>query len=229
MTHQRRPEGLLLDAMGTLIGLRRSVGSTYAAFAAEHGVIVKAEAINAVFPKLFRASPPLAFPGLEGDALLAAEQTWWIELIGASLKACGHNEPLPPALGPALFQHFATAEPWQVYADVAEHLQRWRAAGLKLAVVSNFDQRLHPLLEQLQLATLLDAVVVSSQVGAAKPDPRPFQQALQLLDLPAEAAWHIGDSPEDEAGARAAGVRCVLIERRQPAGTPGGTPGSTAA
>jgi putative hydrolase of the HAD superfamily len=222
MTHQHRPEGLLLDAMGTLIGLRRSVGSTYAAFAAEHGVAVEAQAINAVFPRLFRAAPPLAFPGLEGDALLAAEQSWWIELIAASLKACGHEAPLPPSLGPALFDHFATAEPWQVYADVEEHLQRWRDAGLKLAVVSNFDQRLHQLLERLELLPLLDAVVVSSQVGAAKPDPLPFQRALQLLDLPAEAAWHIGDSPEDEAGAKAAGLHCVLIQRQHPAGTPGG-------
>lgn len=222
MTHQRRPEGLLLDAMGTLIGLRRSVGSTYAAFAAEHGVIVEAEAINAVFPRLFRAAPPLAFPGLEGEALLEAEQAWWIELITASLKACGYEEPLPAALGPALFEYFATAEPWQVYADVAEHLQRWRSAGLKLAVVSNFDQRLLRLLEHLELSPLLDAVVVSSQVGAAKPDPLPFQHALQQLGLPAEAVWHIGDSPEDEAGAQAAGLRCLLIRRPRPAGTPGG-------
>lgn len=221
MTDARRPEGLLLDAMGTLIGLRRSVGSTYAAFAAEHGVNVEAEAINAVFPQLFRAAPPLAFPGVDGEALLASEQGWWVDLIAACLKACGHEEPLPAGLGPALFKHYGTAEPWQVYDDVLEHLERWRSAGLHLAVVSNFDQRLGPLLDQLQLAPLLDAVVVSSAVGAAKPDPRPFQRALELLELPAEAVWHIGDSPEDEAGARAAGLRCVLIARPKPAGTPG--------
>jgi putative hydrolase of the HAD superfamily len=223
MTDARRPEGLLLDAMGTLIGLRRSVGSTYAAFAAEHGVNVEAAAINTAFPQLFRAAPPLAFPGLQGAALLEAEQTWWVALIDGCLKACGHEGPLPESLGPALFAYYASAEPWQVYGDVAEHLQQWRSAGLKLAVVSNFDQRLHGLLEQLELAPLLDAVVVSSAVGAAKPDPRPFERALELLELPAAAAWHIGDSPEDEAGARAAGVHCVLIQRKQPAGTPGGT------
>jgi putative hydrolase of the HAD superfamily len=223
MTDARRPEGLLLDAMGTLIGLRRSVGSTYAAFAAEHGVNVEAEAINAVFPQLFRAAPPLAFPRLEGEALLEAEQAWWGALIDGCLKACGHDDPLPEGLGPALFRYYATAEPWQVYGDVAEHLQQWRSAGLKLAVVSNFDQRLHGLLDQLELAPLIDAVVVSSVVGAAKPDPRPFERALELLELPATAAWHIGDSPEDEAGARAAGLHCVLIQRKQPAGTPGGT------
>ena len=222
MTDARRPEGLLLDAMGTLIGLRRSVGSTYAAFAAEHGVNVEAEAINAAFPRLFRAAPPLAFPGLEGQALQAAEQRWWVELITVTLQACGHNDALPAGLGPSLFEHFAAAEPWQVYDDVVEYLRRWRDAGLKLAVVSNFDQRLHRLLAALELAPLFDAVVVSSQVGAAKPNPLPFHKALELLNLPAASVWHIGDSPEDEAGARAAGVHCVLIERHQPAGTPGG-------
>ncbi len=220
MTPITAPQGLLLDAMGTLIGLRQSVGTSYAALAERHGISVEASAIDAVFPKLFRAAPPLAFPGLEGDALLQAEQHWWTNLIAACLGACGHQEPLPPQLGPELFAHFAGPDPWLVYADVAEHLQRWSDRGLRLAVVSNFDQRLLPLLEVLGLAPWFEAVVVSSQVGAAKPDPRPFQRALELLQLPPEAAWHIGDSPEDETGARAAGLRCLLIRRPKPAGTP---------
>ena len=62
------PEGLLLDAMGTLIGLRQSVGHTYAALAADHGLSVDAAAIDAVFPRIHRQAPPLAFPGLEGAA-----------------------------------------------------------------------------------------------------------------------------------------------------------------
>lgn len=60
------PRGLLLDAMGTLIGLRRSVGATYAELAAAHGVNLTADAIDAAFPRLFRQAPPLAFPGLKG-------------------------------------------------------------------------------------------------------------------------------------------------------------------
>jgi putative hydrolase of the HAD superfamily len=55
--------------------------------------------------------------------------------------------------------------------------------------------------------------VVSSQVGAAKPDPAPFQRALQILQLEAHQVWHVGDSPEDELGARAAGIRCLMVRR----------------
>jgi putative hydrolase of the HAD superfamily len=214
------PRGLLLDAMGTVIGLRRSVGASYAELAAAHGVVVREDAINAAFPRLFRQAGPLAFPELEGEALLEAEQGWWSALIAATLNACGHEGPPPPELGAALFAHFATAEPWLVYPEVEEYLRRWRGRGIRLAVVSNFDQRLFGLLEALGLAPLFEAVVVSSVVGAAKPDPRPFRHALEQLQLPPEAVWHIGDSPEDEAGARASGLRCLLIRRPKPGGTP---------
>lgn len=220
MANTAAPRGLLIDAMGTLIGLRRSVGSTYAELAAAHGVEVQASAINAVFPRLFRQAPALAFPGLAGEALLQAERDWWGERIVDTLRACGHDAPLPAGLVPALFEHFAGPAPWCVYADVLPHLQRWRARGIRLAVVSNFDQRLHGLLDALGLGDLFQAVVVSSAAGAAKPDPRPFQQALTQLNLPPATVWHIGDSPEDEQGARAAGLRCLLIRRPKPDGTP---------
>lgn len=207
-----RPNGLLLDAMGTLIELRRSVGDSYALVAQEHGITVDAKAIDAVFGRVLDQAPALAFTALDAEALLAAEQQWWGDRIGETFAALEAPEP-SQELRLALFDHFAQGDQWQVYPDVVQQLRGWREAGLKLAVVSNFDRRLHGLLEQLELSDLLDAVVVSSEAGAAKPDPRPFELALNALELPAAEVWHVGDSPEDLAGARAAGLRCVLIER----------------
>jgi putative hydrolase of the HAD superfamily len=210
------PRGLLLDAMGTLLGLRHSVGHTYSRLAVEFGLSVEAAELDRAFPAVYRQAPPLAFPGLRGAALLEAERQWWEARIGETFAASGHAEPLPAGLALALFEHFASPELWHIYPDVPSQLQRWRARGLKLAVVSNFDQRLLGVLEGLGLADVMDCVVVSSSAGAAKPDPRPFQQALEALKLAPTEAWHVGDSPEDEAGARAAGLRCVLIRRSQP-------------
>jgi putative hydrolase of the HAD superfamily len=207
-----RPRGLLLDAMGTLIGLRSSVGHTYAAVAAEHGLDVAADAIDRAFPGVLRQAPALAFPGLEGDSLLQAERRWWGERIDAVLAAAG-AAAAPEALHDALFDRFADPSLWHVFTDVPAVLRRWHGAGLRLAVVSNFDRRLQPLLEGLGLADLFAAVVVSSSAGAAKPSPLPFQIALESLDLPPSQVWHVGDSPEDGAGARAAGVRCLLVQR----------------
>lgn len=207
-----RPQALLLDAMGTLIGLRQSVGRTYAEAAAEHGLAVSAAAIDAAFGRLYRQAPPLAFPGLHGAALLAAEQQWWGDRITAALEAAGAG-PAPEALKRQLFERFRDPGLWVVYDDVLPSLERWRRRGLRLAVVSNFDSRLHQLLDDLGLGAQLEAVVISSEVGAAKPSPRPFQIALEWLGLRADQAWHLGDSPEDGQGATAAGLTWVQVQR----------------
>ena len=207
-----RPEALLLDAMGTLIGLRETVGSTYAAAAAEHGLEVEAEAIDRVFPVVYRQAPPLAFPGLEGESLLAAERNWWDRRIESVLEAVG-IPATPPALQRQLYERFADPGIWYVFDDVADRLAAWHEAGLRLAVVSNFDQRLPALLEGLALAPWLELVVVSSRSAAAKPSPEPFREALAGLALEADRVWHVGDSPEDAQGARAAGIRCLIVKR----------------
>jgi len=207
-----RPKALLLDAMGTLIGLRASVGTSYAAVASSHGIVVDAAAIDLAFAQVVRQAPPLAFPGLSGEALLEAERRWWGERIEAVLRAAGVSEA-PLELQHQLFDHFADPSLWYVYDDVPDRLSAWHSSGLRLAVVSNFDQRLHGLLEGLALARWMELVVVSSQAGAAKPSPEPFLQALAGLGLGPDQAWHVGDSPEDAEGARAAGLRCLLVRR----------------
>lgn len=207
-----RPQALLLDAMGTLIQLRRPLGHTYAEAAAGHGLTVEPEAIGRAFARLYPAAPPLAFPPMAEEALRQAEIGWWGQRIDAVLQETA-GVAAPPALHRELFEVFADPSLWQVYDDVPANLARWQAAGLKLAVVSNFDSRLDGLLAGLGLAERFEAVVVSSRAGAAKPSPEPFRQALAALGLPAAAAWHVGDSPEDEAGARAAGLRCLLLRR----------------
>ena len=206
------PAGLLLDAMGTLIGLKNSVGTTYAALAQRHGLTVEPVAIDRVFGSIYGQAPPLAFPGLEGPALKGAEISWWGERINEALLQSGAG-PAPEALRIELFERFACIDLWRVFADVPSQLEAWKARGLKLAVVSNFDQRLHDLLEGLGLNPWIDAVVISSQAGAAKPNPKPLKLALQALELEAHQVWHVGDSAADEQAARAAGIRCVLVKR----------------
>jgi len=207
-----RPAGLLLDAMGTLIGLKDSVGTTYAALAQRHGLTVEPAAIDRVFPAIYGQAPPLAFPGQDGAALKLAEINWWGARINDTLLQAGAG-PAPEALQTELFERFACTDLWQVFADVPSQLEAWKARGLKLAVVSNFDQRLHGLLEGLGLNPWIDTVVISSQAGAAKPNPKPLQLALQALDLDAHQVWHVGDSAADEQAAQAAGIHCVLVKR----------------
>ena len=83
-----------------------------------------------------------------------------------------------------------------------------------LAVVSNFDGRLTGICTGLGITDAFDTIVMSARVGSAKPDPRIFAIALARLGVEAADAVHVGDSErEDIVGARAAGLRAILVQR----------------
>lgn len=65
-----------------------------------------------------------------------------------------------------LYRHFALASSWEVAPGALRHLLRIRASGVRLAVVSNFDTRLRPILRELGLAQLFHNITVSAEVGA---------------------------------------------------------------
>jgi putative hydrolase of the HAD superfamily len=90
---------------------------------------------------------------------------------------------------------------------------------VSLAAVSDAQRLfLEPELRAVGLAGHFDVLVVSSDHGFRKPDPRLFRLALEQLGVPATAALHVGDNPDrDVAGARAAGLLGVHLDR---AGTP---------
>jgi putative hydrolase of the HAD superfamily len=93
-------------------------------------------------------------------------------------------------------------------------LARVRRAGARAVVVSNWDVSLADVLARVGLAPLLDGVVTSAQAGARKPDPAIFLRALALAGARPERCLHVGDSlAEDVAGARAAGIDAVLLDR----------------
>ncbi len=110
---------------------------------------------------------------------------------------------------------FLAPEAWMVFPDVRPALDELRRDGARLAVVSNWDSRLPRVLEMLGLAPYFDVVGVSHLEGVEKPDPEIFRRVLERLGARAAEALHVGDvSDLDLAGARAAGVAAVLIDRR---------------
>lgn len=104
---------------------------------------------------------------------------------------------------------------FRVFDDVPEGLDRLATAGCRLAVVSNWDCSLFDVLTALGLASRFEVIISSAQTGAPKPDPAPFFEALSQMDVPPGAGViHCGDSPDaDGDGARAAGLRAVIIDR----------------
>jgi putative hydrolase of the HAD superfamily len=206
------PQAIFFDAVGTLFGVRDSVGHAYARIAAEFGVTAPPDRLNQAFFQAFGSAPPMAFPGCLD--LAAKEKAWWRAIALDTFAAVGVLEEFADfeAFWQRLYAYFATAEPWEVYADTRPVLAHWRERGVNLGVISNFDSRLVPVLTALDLAQYFEVVVYSTAVGAAKPDPAIFAAALG--DWSAPACWHVGDSyTADVAGARAAGLQAFWLDR----------------
>jgi putative hydrolase of the HAD superfamily len=105
-------------------------------------------------------------------------------------------------------EDFAHAFPYE-FAPVpgaVDTVESLAARGLALAVVANWDYNLHEQLRRHGLDGRFGAVVVSAELGTAKPDPKPFAAALERLGVRRERAVHVGDHPNDEQGAAAAGI-----------------------
>jgi len=101
----------------------------------------------------------------------------------------------------------------RLFDDVLPFLLGLRDRGVKIAIVSNCTENTRPLLADLGVAALADAVVLSCEVGAAKPAPEIFRFALDRLGVTADAAVFIDDQPGYCAGSVAVGIRAVQIVR----------------
>jgi putative hydrolase of the HAD superfamily len=103
---------------------------------------------------------------------------------------------------------------FSAFPDAEPALRVLRERGLRLLAISNWDVSLHEQLVGAGLAGLFDDAVSSAEAGVAKPDPAIFTRALARAGVAPEDALHVGDDVDaDVAGALAAGLEPVLIDR----------------
>ena len=121
----------------------------------------------------------------------------------------------------ALYERILVPDGWVAYADAAATLRALRSAGLPVAAVSNVGFDLRPVLDGLGLLELLDAVVLSCEVGATKPDPRIFAAACAALGADPAQTLMVGDHLEADGGASAAGLRTLILPMTPPGGVHG--------
>ena len=100
--------------------------------------------------------------------------------------------------------------------DAIDVLRKLRGK-YKLGIVCNFaiPECVWKLLEEFGLKEFFDVVVISGEVNRRKPSSEIFEKALKALGVDASRAVFVGDTPGlDVKGAKNAGIRAVLIERR---------------
>jgi putative hydrolase of the HAD superfamily len=140
--------------------------------------------------------------------LQAVARAAGIELSGRRLAAL------------AEYQHGYLLEHGGYYPDAAGFLAEVRSHGIPIGVVSNCSRNAGVLVRRLRLSELVDAVVLSFEVGARKPDPGIYRTALARLGARAAETVFVDDQPGYCAGAAAVGMRALTI-RRPTADEPG--------
>ena len=212
------PKVVFFDAVGTLFGVRGSVGLAYAEVARKYGVKVPAQSLDAAFVKAFKQAGSPAFPGVPARDVPAREYQWWKQVAQSTFNGAGALIKFEDfdAFFAELFRYFAGADPWVLYPETVPTLQKLADRGIPLGVLSNFDSRIYGVLRSLELADYFQSVTISTEAGSAKPDAKIFQVALQKHNCTPAEAWHIGDSlEEDYRAANAVGLRGIWLDRKR--------------
>jgi len=192
------------DVGGTLIQPWPSVGHVYSEIAARHGWPgISPDVLNRNFAASWKARRD--FNHTETD---------WAALVDRTFAGL-MDAPPSRSFFPAVYRQFAEPEAWRICEDASYALDALASKGIPLAVVSNWDDRLRPLLKQLHLDGYFEAIAVSCEVAFAKPSPVIFEHAAQKLGIAPESILHVGDSEaEDYQGARSAGFQARVIDRQ---------------
>ena len=145
--------------------------------------------------------------------------------LARSLLACG-VDPRPELVADLIRKDGELMrEHVRLYDDTVPFLTSLRSQGILIALVSNCAASTRPLLDHLGVIPLADAVVLSCEVGSAKPSPDIYVTALEDLGVAAADAVFIDDQPTFCVGAEAVGVRAILIARGDPGGRPASASG----
>ncbi|MCM9077538.1 MULTISPECIES: HAD family hydrolase [Streptomyces] len=127
-----------------------------------------------------------------------------------------------PRLAQALYDRHMTPAAWRPYPDTEPTLRELRRRGLPVAVVSNIGWDLRPIFRAHGLDELVDAYVLSFELGTQKPDPEIFRTACERLGLAPADVLMVGDDRRADGGAAALGCPVHFVDHlpvdRRPAG-----------
>lgn len=197
---------VLLDALGTLVELRPPAPRLRAALLERSGVDVGDEAAERGFAAEIGHYLANHMRGGDREGLELLRD----ECAEVMRTAIGRDDFDLPTVRAAMLD----ALEFEAFPDVVPALTALRERGLRLVVVSNWDCSLAEWLERAGIGELVDGTVSSAVVGAAKPAPAVFEAGLALTGCAPAEVVHVGDSVDNDiAGARAAGLRGVLVAR----------------
>lgn len=214
------PLWIAFDAVGTLLFADPPVHLAYYRIGRKYGSAARPEEVLHRFRSAFASRSAVDPQDLdtniaEGAAAAAEdgeerERRFWRSVVGDVLPDVRDAE----ACFEELFAHFARPTAWGVFADVEETFAEAQRRGHRLAIASNFDARLHPLCEGHAPLSQIERRVISSEVGARKPQAEFFHALLKACNCAPEQMLFVGDDFENDIAApRRLGIRAVHLDR----------------
>lgn len=208
-------KAVFFDAGHTLLYAHPDIGSVYSEATATLGVRIPPERFAQTFVPVFQETTRIY--SQTSTASDSQDLAMWRDITRRIYDRLPDLAPLAfDAWFELLYRRFGDPEVWRFYEDVESGLRELRARGLKIGIVSNWDTRLKKISDGLGLTKLVDFLVISAEAGVRKPDPEIFRLALRHAGVKPDDALHVGDLlEEDVEGARRAGIRPVLIDRKK--------------
>jgi putative hydrolase of the HAD superfamily len=189
-------------------------GEGYREFCAKHG-------IDRCDPSEFQAAVTSASALLDDSDDHLYDAGFFIRYIRHIIERMGGSGPAVDACAEEIYREWAACRHFELYDDVLPTLRALRSRGYLIGLISNTHRSLEAFQSHFELDELVSAAVASCEHGYNKPHPSIFRTALRLLAVSPDEAVMVGDSyTHDIAGARAVGMKAVLLQRaaRGPAG-----------
>jgi putative hydrolase of the HAD superfamily len=163
-------------------------------------------------PTRYADARAAAVTAVERHPELDHDEEVWVIFTERIIRGMGGDSGRAYECAVEMTRAWEHAENFELYEDTLPVLTALRDHGLKLGLVSNTGRDLEAFVAHHALD--VDTAVGSGTHGKTKPHPAIFLSALGALDVRAEDAAMVGDSPEDDIeGARALGMRAFLVDR----------------
>jgi len=163
-------------------------------------------------PARYEAARLGAIEEVQQHPELVHDEEIWIAFTEEIMLGMGGEAGRCRDCAVAMVREWERHENFHLYDDALSALEEVRRHGLRIGLISNGQRDLAEFADHHGLD--VDATVGSTMHGRIKPHPSIFESALFELGVDASEAVMVGDSVEDDiAGARALGMRAILVDR----------------
>ncbi|KAG0182559.1 Haloacid dehalogenase-like hydrolase domain-containing protein 3 [Apophysomyces sp. BC1034] len=198
--NQSRIKLITFDAFNTLFKPKGGMSQLYVQEAAKMGIKVSLEDINRNFSLMYKHQVE-HYP-FYGRAQGMTSKTWWENLVYTTFIGAGAPksdlDSVFTDLFETLYHRFTNAQGYDIFVDVVPNLKALHQHGFRMGVVSNSDERIVEVLQNLQLAKYLDFIMSSVDAGCEKPATEFFNTARAMAgpSISAKQILHVGDDEE---------------------------------